>query len=114
MNPRLPRHHRHAGAGLQRRRDHLLLLRRAPAPSSLNRGDDLDTSIRHVTIPVNSHMTHTLSRSTRRPLTEGYQYLRWWQDLLILPQSHANDIPVTVVGTRSTYALSSSRMACPH
>src|SRR5712671_6054668 len=50
----------------------MLFLRRAPAPSPLNRGDDLDTSVRHVTIPVNSHMTHTLSRSTRRPLSEGY------------------------------------------
>src|SRR5260370_19795851 len=70
---RCPRHRRDAGSGLQRRRHQLLFLRRAPAPSSLNRGDDLDTSVRHVTIPVNSHMTHTLSRSTRRPLTEGYQ-----------------------------------------
>jgi IS66 C-terminal element len=34
--------------------------------------DDLDTSIRHVTIPMNSHMTHTLNRSTSRPPTDGY------------------------------------------
>src|SRR6266852_5501747 len=43
-----------------------------PASSPLNRGDDLETSVRHVTIPVNSHMTHTLRKSTRRPLTDGY------------------------------------------
>jgi hypothetical protein len=30
-------------------------------PPPLNRGDDLDPSLRHVTIPVNSHMTHTLT-----------------------------------------------------
>ena len=39
----------------------LLLLRRTPAPSLLNRCDDLDTPVPHVIIPMNSHMTHTLS-----------------------------------------------------
>src|SRR5450755_1664739 len=62
MNPRFPRHRRHAGAGLQRRRDHLLLLCRAPAPPSLDRRDNLDApSIRHVTTPMNSHLTHTVT-----------------------------------------------------
>src|SRR5882762_7886368 len=75
MDPNFPRHRRHAGTGLQRRRNHLMLLRRAPASPSLDRCDNLDTSsIRHVTIPMNNHMTHTLTRSTRRPLTDGYEY----------------------------------------
>src|SRR5712664_4500100 len=75
MDPNFPRHRRHAGTGLQRRRNHLMLLRRAPASPSLDRCDNLDTSsIRHVTIPMNNHMTHTLTRSTRRPLTDGYVF----------------------------------------
>jgi hypothetical protein len=37
-----------------------LLLRRAPPPPTRYRGDDLNPSIRHATIPMNSHMTHTL------------------------------------------------------
>src|SRR5882762_4057926 len=75
MDPNFPRHRRHAGTGLQRRRNHLMLLRRAPASPSLDRCDNLDTSsIRHVTIPMNNHMTHTLTRSTRRPLTDGYPF----------------------------------------
>src|SRR6266849_2373306 len=41
-------------------------------PVTLDRCDHLDPPIRHVTIPVNSHMTHTLRKSTRRPLTDGY------------------------------------------
>jgi hypothetical protein len=47
------------------------LLRRCPASTRLNRCDDLDPSVRHVTIPMNSHMTHTRIRSTRRRLPEG-------------------------------------------
>src|SRR6266404_4340174 len=77
MNPSFSRHRRYPGAGLQRRRHQLLFLRRAPATPPLNRGDDLDPFLRHVTIPVNSHMTHTLTQSTRRPLTDGYTMSGW-------------------------------------
>jgi hypothetical protein len=44
----------------------------APAPSPLNRCDDLNLPARHVTIHRNSHMTHTLIKSARRPLPDGY------------------------------------------
>jgi hypothetical protein len=44
------------------------LLRRAPASPTFNRRDDLNPSLSHVSIPMNSHMTHTSTRSARRPL----------------------------------------------
>ena len=72
VDPGFPSQRRHARTRLQRRRYQLLLLRRTPASPALNRCDDLDPPVRHVTIPVNSHMTHTLSSSARRPLPEGY------------------------------------------
>src|SRR5262249_56593027 len=72
MNPHFPRNRRYAGTRLQRRRNQLPLLRRAPASPTLNRRDDLNPSLSHVTIPMNSHMTHTSTRSARRPLPDGY------------------------------------------
>src|SRR6516162_806464 len=38
----------------------------------LNRRDDFNPLVHHVTIPMNTHMTHTLTQSARRPLSEGY------------------------------------------
>jgi hypothetical protein len=73
MNPDFPRNRRYAGTRLQRRRNQLPLLRRAPASPTLNRRDDLNPSLSHVTIPMNSHMTHTSTRSARRPLPDGYR-----------------------------------------
>src|SRR6266699_1129386 len=61
MNAGVPRKRRYAGTRLQRCRYQLPLLRRAPAPPSFNRGDDLNAPVRHVTIPMNTHMTHTIS-----------------------------------------------------
>src|SRR5229473_6607663 len=72
MNPRLPRHRRNAGTRSERRRHQPLLLRHAPAPATLHRGDDFDRALVHATIPMNSHMTHTLTGSTRRPSPDAY------------------------------------------
>src|SRR5262245_616520 len=70
--PSLASHRGHASARLQRRRYQPLLLLSRPATATLHRGDDFNRGLAHVTIPMNSHMTHTLTRSTRRPLSEGY------------------------------------------
>src|SRR5947209_3543220 len=75
MYPRFARHGRYTGAWLQRGCDKPLLFRRAPAPASLHRCNDFNGSLAHVTIPMNSHMTHTIRRSARRPSTEGYLLL---------------------------------------
>jgi len=72
MYPGFSSNRRHAGTGLQRRHHQTFLLRRTPAPPPLNRCDDLYALIRHVIIPRNSHMTHILTSSTRRPLSDGY------------------------------------------
>ena len=72
VHPGLPRNRRNAGAWLQRRRNQLLLLHRRPATPTLDRRDHLNPRFRHVNIPVNTHMTHSLTRSTRRPLPDGY------------------------------------------
>src|SRR5262249_46528536 len=71
--PSLASHRGHASARLQRRRYQPLLLLSRPATATLHRGDDFNRGLAHVTIPMNSHMTHTLTRSTRRPLSEGYR-----------------------------------------
>src|SRR5215471_21338641 len=72
MNPGLSGYCRHTGSRFQRCCDQLLLLRETPAPPPLNRCDDLNLPIRHVIIPVNTHITHTLTKAARRPLSEGY------------------------------------------
>src|SRR6516165_9300321 len=60
------------GAALQRSGHQPLLLRRAPAPAALHRGDDFNRRLAHVTIPMNSHVTHTSRSPTRRPSPYGY------------------------------------------
>jgi hypothetical protein len=49
-----------------------LLLHRAPASATLHRSDDFNRGRAHVTIPMNSHMTHTPASSTRRPSPDAY------------------------------------------
>jgi hypothetical protein len=41
---------------------------RTPAPTTLYRGDDLNR-LAHATIPMNSHMTHTLKRVGKAAVT---------------------------------------------
>jgi hypothetical protein len=61
MNPGFSGNCRYTGSRFQRRRNQLLLLRETPAPPPLNRCDDLNPLVRHVIIPVNTHMTHNLT-----------------------------------------------------
>jgi hypothetical protein len=61
MNPGFSGNCRYTGSRFQRRRDQLPLLRNTPTPSSLNRRDDFNPLVRHVIIPVNTHMTHNLT-----------------------------------------------------
>src|SRR5512133_2280080 len=72
MNPSLASHRGDAGTRLQRCRYEPLLLLGAPAAATLHRGDDFNRCLAHVTIPMNSHMTHTLRARTSRPLPDGY------------------------------------------
>jgi hypothetical protein len=58
---------RSARRRLQRRRYEPLLLLSRPAAAPLHRGDDFNRGLAHVTIPMNSRMTHTLRLSARRP-----------------------------------------------
>src|SRR5262249_25415129 len=78
MNPGLSGYCRHTGSRFQRRCDQLLLLRETPAPPPLNRCDDLNLPIRHVTIPMNTHMPHT------SPNPQGGRYRRVTKDTLDL------------------------------
>src|SRR5216683_5191444 len=90
-------------ARLQRRRNDPLLLRRRPAPPPLNRRDHLDLSIRHVSIPMNTHMTHPYSPIARRPSPDAYLVAaigfenfdrppRWIRKLRARPQTHSGAI----------------------
>ena len=72
MDPGFAGNRRDACSRLQRRRHQALLLRRVPVPPTLDRRDDLDPPVRHVSTPVNTHVTHSLIYPARRPLPEGY------------------------------------------
>src|SRR5262245_49863824 len=73
MNPSLASDRGDAGPRLQGCRDQSLFLLGAPAAATLHRGDHFNRSLAHVTIPMNSHMTHTSRKTTRRPLPDGYE-----------------------------------------
>ena len=77
MNPGFPCNRGNTGARLKGGCHQPFLLRRTPPSSTLNRCDDLNPLVRHVTIPMNSHMTHIPIKSTRRPLSDGYEHSRW-------------------------------------
>src|SRR5579863_949759 len=72
MNPGSSGNCRYTGSWFQARCDQLPLLGHTPASPPLNRCDDLNPSVRHGSIPMNTHMTHTLIEPASRPLSEGY------------------------------------------
>src|SRR5882757_10137837 len=72
MNPGFPGHRGYPDAGLERGRHQPFLLRRIPASPTLNRRDDLNLRLRHLTTPRNSHVTQNLTSDARRPPPEGY------------------------------------------
>ena len=61
MDPGFSGNCRYTRSWFQRPRDQLPLLGGTPASPPLNRCDDLNLSIRHVSIPMNTHMTHTIT-----------------------------------------------------
>src|SRR5215472_15541526 len=93
MNPGLSGYCRHTGSRFQRCCDQLLLLRETPAPPPLNRCNDLNLPIRHVIIPVNTHMTHNLTRAARRPLADGYPYVEL--DIRLTRDANCLSLPIS-------------------
>lgn len=61
----------------------------------LSRCDDLNQMVRHMSTPMNAHMTNDLTRPARRPLTDGY-------DLVARKGYRQGAVPIVIFRTRQS------------